>query len=178
MSNARKLRKGNNCPNHSLDFNLKSIFYCQKYVYYEKLTNFRKTVETDVNPRLGGAAFHRMGKEMMTRKIMIMVMIMMMMMMMMTMTMTFVGEGRGGFCFSQDWPINNDGDDNDYEDNDENDYESGGGGGGDALSPQDWHTHRSHSSHKPYGHLPGRSSIGNVLRSTFQLATLATNLSC
>ena len=41
--------------------------------------------------RLRGAAFHRIGKEMMTRKIMIMVMIMMMMMM----TMTFVGEGRG-----------------------------------------------------------------------------------
>ena len=47
--------------------------------------------------RLRGAAFHRIGKEMMTRKIMIMVMIMMMMMMMtMTMTMAFVGEGRGG----------------------------------------------------------------------------------
>ena len=41
--------------------------------------------------RLRGAAFQRIGKEMMTRKIMIMVMIMMMMMM----TMTFVGEGRG-----------------------------------------------------------------------------------
>ena len=92
MSNARKLRKGNNCPNHSLDFNLKSIFYCQKYVYYEKLINFRKTVETGVDPRLGGAAFHRIGEEMMTRKMMIMVMMMM--------TMTFVGEGRGGF--SQD----------------------------------------------------------------------------
>ena len=45
--------------------------------------------------RLRGAAFHRIGKEMMTRKIMIMVMIMMMMMMM-TMTIAFVGEGRGG----------------------------------------------------------------------------------
>ena len=44
--------------------------------------------------RLRGAAFHRIGKEMMTRKIMIMVMIMMMMMM--TMMMAFVGEGRGG----------------------------------------------------------------------------------
>ena len=131
-----------------------------------------------MNPRLGGAAFHRIGKEMMTRKIMIMVMIMMMMMMMMmTMTMTFVGEGRGGFL--QDWPINNnDDDDNDYEDNDDNDYESGGVGVGDASSSQDWHTHRSHSTHKPCGHLPGRSSIGNVLRSTFKLATVATNLSC
>ena len=48
-----------------------------------------------MNPRLGGAAFHRIGKEMMTRKIMIMVMIMMMMMMMTTMTMTFVGGGGG-----------------------------------------------------------------------------------
>ena len=167
LSNARKLKKRNNCPNHSLDFNLKSIFCCQKYVYYEKLTNFRKTVETGVDLRLGGAAFQRIGKEMMTTKIMMITMMMM---------MTFVGEGRGGF--SQDWPINCDDDDNDYEDNDDNDYESGGGGVGDASSPQDWHTHRSHSTHKPCGHLPGRSPIGNALRSTFQLVTLATNLSC
>ena len=118
LSNARKLKKRNNCPNHSLDFNLKSIFYCQKYVYYEKLTNFRKTVETGVDLRLGGAAFQRIGKEMMTTKIMMITMMMM---------MTFVGEGRGGF--SQDWPINCDDDDNDYE--------SGGGGVGDASSPQD-----------------------------------------
>ena len=48
-----------------------------------------------MGPRLGGVAFHRIGKAMMTRKIMIMVMIMMMMTM--TMTMTFVGEGRGVF---------------------------------------------------------------------------------
>ena len=48
-----------------------------------------------MGPRLGGVAFHRIGKAMMTRKIMIMVMIMMMIMM--TMTMTFVGEGRGSF---------------------------------------------------------------------------------
>ena len=86
------------------------------------------------------------------------------------------GEGRG--YFPQDWPINSDDDDNDYEDNDGNDYESGGGGVGDASSPQDWHTHRSHLTDKPYGHLPGRSSIGNIRRSTFQLVTLATNLSC
>ena len=115
--------------------------------------------------RLGGAAFQRIGKEMMTTKIMMMVTMMTMMMM-----MTFVGEGRGGF--SQDWPINCDDDDNDYEDNDDNDYESGGGGVG------DWHTHRSHSTHKPCGHLPERSPIGNALRLTFQLVTLATNLSC
>ena len=166
MSDARELKERNICPNYSLDFNLKRIFYCQKYVYYEKLTNFRRTVGTGVDPRLGGVAFHRIGKAMMTRKIMIMVMIMMMIMM--TMTMTFVGEGRGSF--SEDWPINSDDDDNDYE--------SGGGGVGDDSSPQDWHTHRSHSTHKPYRHLPGRSSIGNVLRSTFQLVTLATNLSC
>ena len=114
--------------------------------------------------RLGGAALQRIGKEMMTTKIMMMVTMMMTMMMM----MTFVGEGRGGF--SQDWPINCDDDDNDYE--------SGGGGVGDASSPQDWHTHRSHSTHKHCGHLPGRSPIGNALRSTFQLVTLATNLSC
>ena len=54
--------------------------------------------------RLGGAAFQRIGKEMMTTKIMMMVTMMMTMMMM----MTFVGEGRGGF--SQDWPINCDDD--------------------------------------------------------------------
>ena len=114
--------------------------------------------------RLGGAAFQRIGKEMMTTKIMMMVTMMMTMMMM----MTFVGEGRGGF--SQDWPINCDDDDNDYE--------SGGGGVGDASSPQDWRTHRSHSTHKPWGHLPGRSPIGNALRLTFQLVTLATNPSC
>ena len=49
-----------------------------------------------MNPRLGGVAFHKVGKKMMTRKIMIMVM--MIMMMMMT-KMTFVGEGRGGAIF-------------------------------------------------------------------------------
>ena len=50
-------------------------------------------METGVNPHLGRVAFHKVGKKMMTRKIMIMVM--MMMIMMMT-TMTFVGEERGG----------------------------------------------------------------------------------
>ena len=101
MSNARKLEQKNIGSNHSPDLNLKSVYYYyKKYVYNEKLTNFRKTVETGVNPHLGGVAFHKVRKKMRTTKIMIMVT--MMMIMMMT-TMTFVGEGRG--YFPQDWPI-------------------------------------------------------------------------
>ena len=51
--------------------------------------------------RIGGAAFQRIGKEMMTTKIMMMVTMMMTMMMMM---MTFVGEGRGGAIFHRIGP--------------------------------------------------------------------------
>ena len=58
-------------------------------------------METGVDLRLGGAVFQRIGKEMMTTKIMMMVTMMMTMMMMM---MTFVGEGRGGAIFHRIGP--------------------------------------------------------------------------
>ena len=55
MSNARKLEKENICPDHFPDFNLESsiiIILLLKMFIVKNLTDFRKTVETGVDPRL------------------------------------------------------------------------------------------------------------------------------
>ena len=53
LSNSDKIFT--DCPHHFPDFILKSFFLNQKYICYTKnLTDFRKTVETGVDPRLFG----------------------------------------------------------------------------------------------------------------------------
>ena len=46
------------CPNHFPDFNLESLFFLIKNIFIMKnLTNFHKTVETYVDPRLLSTVF-------------------------------------------------------------------------------------------------------------------------
>ena len=54
LSNARKLEKENTCPDHFPDFNLESsiIILLLKMFIVKNLTDFRKTVEIGVDPRL------------------------------------------------------------------------------------------------------------------------------
>ena len=57
LSNARKLEKENICPDHFPDFNLESsiiVILLLKMFIVKNLTDFRKTVETGVDPRLNG----------------------------------------------------------------------------------------------------------------------------
>ena len=52
LSNARKLGKENICADHFPDFNLESSTTIKNIFIMKNLTDFRKTVETGVDPRL------------------------------------------------------------------------------------------------------------------------------
>ena len=55
LSNVRKLEKENICPDYFPDFNLESsiiVILLLKMFIVKNLTDFRKTVETSVDPRL------------------------------------------------------------------------------------------------------------------------------
>ena len=47
-------KKENICPDHFPDFNLGSFIIIKSMFIMKNLTNFRKTVETGVNPQLRG----------------------------------------------------------------------------------------------------------------------------
>ena len=49
--NAWKLEKENICPDHFPDFYLESSIIIKNMFIMKNLTDFRKTVETDVDPR-------------------------------------------------------------------------------------------------------------------------------
>ena len=51
-SNFQKLEKENICPDHFPDFNLESSIIIKNKFLMKNLTDFRKTVETDVDPGL------------------------------------------------------------------------------------------------------------------------------
>ena len=51
-SNSQKLEKENICPDHFADFYLKSSIIVENIFIMKNLTNFRKRVETGVDPNL------------------------------------------------------------------------------------------------------------------------------
>ena len=62
LSNARKLEKENICPHYFPDFNLESsiiVILLLKMFIVKNLTDFRKTVETGVDPRLWFSLDHK-----------------------------------------------------------------------------------------------------------------------
>ena len=62
VSNGRKLEKENICPDHFPDFNLESSIIdilLLKMFIVKNLIDFRKTVETGVDPRLTSHSFFK-----------------------------------------------------------------------------------------------------------------------